>query len=198
MVESISNPVGRTTIMTDYLNDEVLKYFFDTDCHKSRIVKKNESSHIYNIKPNCDINNQLYKKELFLVLRKKFNKKFICCVCQEINSCFASTFRSRHCVKCNIEFLRLKKLKQFVNVRKRKNRIKNIDDGTITAKSLAVLFDKQNGKCFYCSCGLVTNYHLDHIMPISKSGLHTLVNVQYLCQPCNNKKYNKVYYVAGK
>lgn len=197
----MAEDVGRPTVMTPevigLLNNEVLEYFFNTNSHYERIVKKEEISNIFNIKPSCDINKELYKKELFIVLRRKFNKKFICCICRKRVSSYISKFRSRHCVECKDEFLKLKKLKQFINVRKRKNRIKHIDDGTITAKRLAVLFAKQDGKCSYCSQELVTNYHLDHIMPISKGGLHTLTNVQYLCQPCNNKKYNKVPYVTG-
>ncbi|MCD6151560.1 MAG: HNH endonuclease, partial [Deltaproteobacteria bacterium] len=35
------------------------------------------------------------------------------------------------------------------------------------------------------------NLHLDHIQPISKGGMHSIHNVQWLCKTCNLQKGNK-------
>jgi len=44
---------------------------------------------------------------------------------------------------------------------------------------------------FYLNCP--GGYEVDHIIPISKGGLHTLTNLQYLTISENRKKSNKIY-----
>lgn len=56
--------------------------------------------------------------------------------------------------------------------------------------TLSELLDKQGKRCAYCKTKQGP-FHLDHIMPLSLGGPHTADNVQALCQPCNQKKYNK-------
>ena len=49
-------------------------------------------------------------------------------------------------------------------------------------------------KCKICNCNLKEcEYHLDHIIPLSKWWLHTILNVQRLCQKCNIVKQDKIY-----
>jgi 5-methylcytosine-specific restriction endonuclease McrA len=43
---------------------------------------------------------------------------------------------------------------------------------------------------FYLNCP--NGYEVDHIIPISKGGLHTLENLQYLTISENRRKSNKV------
>lgn len=43
---------------------------------------------------------------------------------------------------------------------------------------------------FYANCP--EGYEVDHIIPISKGGLHTLSNLQYLTKTENRKKSNKI------
>lgn len=61
------------------------------------------------------------------------------------------------------------------------------------------VFKKYDGKCqkcgkllsFECSC-LSDDYpSIDHIVPISKGGVHTWENVQLLCRKCNYEKGSK-------
>ncbi len=43
---------------------------------------------------------------------------------------------------------------------------------------------------FYMNCP--AGYEVDHIIPVSKGGLHTLENLQYLTISENRKKSNKL------
>jgi 5-methylcytosine-specific restriction endonuclease McrA len=41
-------------------------------------------------------------------------------------------------------------------------------------------------------CGAGENLHLDHIVPISRGGLHSVGNLQMLCQRCNLSKNSQL------
>ena len=41
-------------------------------------------------------------------------------------------------------------------------------------------------------CGSNKKLHLDHIIPLSRGGNHSVGNLQMLCQHCNNSKHAKV------
>lgn len=68
------------------------------------------------------------------------------------------------------------------------------DDGTITTEAIDELLKKQNYKCAICKTSITLrgNRHLDHIIPLSKDGIHSINNVQWLCVRCNVKKGNKL------
>ena len=50
--------------------------------------------------------------------------------------------------------------------------------------------DKKAIQIFYLNCP--EGYEVDHIIPISKGGLHSLDNLQYLTISENRKKSNKL------
>lgn len=66
--------------------------------------------------------------------------------------------------------------------------------------SLAELMRKFKGRCNYCKTLCVkpdgrndpSEATVDHIMPLSKGGLHLWNNVQLLCRRCNTAKKDKV------
>lgn len=85
--------------------------------------------------------------------------------------------------------------------RKHKRRIieRHASDGTIPIKvgwdrmttELKTMLDAQDNKCNICECSVshdLGNLHLDHVKPISKGGLHSITNVQWLCASCNLSK----------
>ena len=51
--------------------------------------------------------------------------------------------------------------------------------------------DKEKIKLFYANCP--EGYEVDHILPLSKGGLHHEDNLQYLTKLENRIKYNKVF-----
>jgi hypothetical protein len=66
-------------------------------------------------------------------------------------------------------------------------------DGTVTTAALLQLAQKQNNKCYYCGTSINIedkNTHLDHYIPLSKGGKHSIKNVVWSCSKCNLSKNN--------
>ncbi len=75
----------------------------------------------------------------------------------------------------------------------------NTTDGTIPinniyplTEELIALLKLQNNKCNNCKCDITINKHLDHHVPLSKGGTHTIDNVVWLCPSCNLSKNAKM------
>lgn len=49
----------------------------------------------------------------------------------------------------------------------------------------------QGHRCAYCPAELGDRPHLDHVVPLSRGGTHTLDNVVWSCAPCNLSKHAK-------
>lgn len=62
--------------------------------------------------------------------------------------------------------------------------------GAHTWEDIEQLLIEQNYKCFYCKKAL-TNYHVDHKMPVSKGGRNDKGNLCCACPSCNLKKKDK-------
>ncbi len=76
--------------------------------------------------------------------------------------------------------------------RERKRLIRETKDGTITKESLGHMYETQFHKCDYCECDLdIFGKHLDHILPLTRGGMHTLSNVHWVCPKCNLSKNDK-------
>ncbi len=69
----------------------------------------------------------------------------------------------------------------------RRAKTKNKFDAVFLQK----LCELQKWKCACCGVSIRQKRHLDHIVPLSKGGLHHKLNVQFLCPPCNMKKHSK-------
>ena len=64
-------------------------------------------------------------------------------------------------------------------------------EGTHTTKDIKWLLEKQNYKCVYCKKSLRKEYHVDHIIALSKGGGNGKNNLQMLCPTCNLRKNAK-------
>ena len=63
--------------------------------------------------------------------------------------------------------------------------------GDVSPDIVGSLMERQAGKCVAPRCGvsLAKGYHLDHIIPLSKGGMHDDSNLQLLCPHCNISKH---------
>lgn len=72
----------------------------------------------------------------------------------------------------------------------RRSRIKTSrSDNPLTQEQWESICKKYDYKCL--RCGEVKPLTIDHIIPLSKGGLHTASNVQPLCKSCNSKKHTQ-------
>jgi len=67
--------------------------------------------------------------------------------------------------------------------------------GTYTGKELTELFEKQEGKCFYCGDLIYSSFdkelHVDHMVPLIKGGPNDITNIALACSKCNLSKHDK-------
>lgn len=64
--------------------------------------------------------------------------------------------------------------------------------GTHNASDIRRLFAKQRGKCAYCECDISNQYHVDHVIPLSRGGTNYPDNLALACPHCNLSKNNKL------
>jgi 5-methylcytosine-specific restriction endonuclease McrA len=58
--------------------------------------------------------------------------------------------------------------------------------------AIKVLWARQRGLCGICCKGLSpVDFHIDHIMPLVRGGLHVMGNLQLAHRMCNQKKAGK-------
>lgn len=105
----------------------------------------------------------------------------------------------RRCLQCNRDDLRsayhrrmaeeqdyaVRNMLNNHNVRARKFG----DSNQLTVEDAMWLWDTLGVLCL--ACGSADEPTLDHVIPTSVGGLNVADNLQPLCKPCNNRKYNK-------
>jgi 5-methylcytosine-specific restriction endonuclease McrA len=55
-----------------------------------------------------------------------------------------------------------------------------------------VVFERDQGICGICGTAVIGKFHVDHVIPLSKGGLHTYGNVQTVHPICNERKGPKL------
>lgn len=73
---------------------------------------------------------------------------------------------------------------------KNRNRLARIRNarGSHTPNDVQEILALQGKKCAYCRTDISDNYHVDHIIPVSKGGDNGRRNIQCLCPTCNVRK----------
>ena len=67
----------------------------------------------------------------------------------------------------------------------------------VTRKELQALLSAFDGKCVYCDATEEETgqpFHVDHIIPVSKSGRHHISNLVVACPSCNAQKGNRPFF----
>ena len=153
------------------------------ESNKEKIAEKKKAYHEANREAICERSRQWYKdnKERALAACKQYyeaNKEKMAAAKQRYYQNHKEEQR-----ECN---------------RRRKQRIAAGD--TIRRSQYSSLFDKQQGLCAYCGKKMKTDgdyLHRDfctveHIIPISRNGQHTIDNIVFACRKCNTSKGTKL------
>src|SRR3990167_4612700 len=62
--------------------------------------------------------------------------------------------------------------------------------GCLTTQEWREILRLSKGRCFYCK--QPAKLTMDHVIPLSKDGPHTMSNVVAACQPCNSRKNDRI------
>lgn len=55
------------------------------------------------------------------------------------------------------------------------------------------VYERDGGKCYMCGTSVdARSFHLDHLIPLIKGGLHETSNTAVSCPPCNLSKHSKI------
>ena len=128
-------------------------------------------------------------KQLNRILLKK-GRRF-CGSCNRILDVSAFSARSdgklfNPCIECR----KLNQTRQASN-EKRDIAIKSTDDGTLTKEAVKQLFISQK-ECLVCNTPMrFEDKTMDHVVPLSKGGAHSVRNVMIMCYSCNSRKSAK-------
>lgn len=60
--------------------------------------------------------------------------------------------------------------------------------GTHSAADVRAQYERQSGRCYYCQKVVVSGYHVDHVIPLSKGGSNGPENIVIACADCNLRK----------
>lgn len=67
--------------------------------------------------------------------------------------------------------------------------------GRYNGDDLKLLFEKQDGKCFYCGELIYSSFdkelHVDHKIPLSRGGKNDISNIALACSKCNLSKHTQ-------
>jgi 5-methylcytosine-specific restriction endonuclease McrA len=82
-----------------------------------------------------------------------------------------------------------KRLTKVSNARRRARL--NEAEGSHSAADVQAKLEGQHRRCWHCSKKL-KNYHVDHLIPLSRGGSNGPENIVIACPKCNLRKHNKL------
>lgn len=94
--------------------------------------------------------------------------------------------------KHTTEWVRRNRERAREQVRRRRARLKGVDSRLVTERDIRRLYWRQRGQCAYCGVSLGTDYHVDHVIPVSRGGRNSVGNLLLACPTCNLSKGDKL------
>lgn len=88
----------------------------------------------------------------------------------------------------NNEWRNKNKEKAAIHIHNRRARKLGNGGSSYTKDDVKQLIVFQKQKCAICEILIKSNYHIDHIIPLSKGGSNAKENIQLLCPSCNLSK----------
>ncbi len=83
--------------------------------------------------------------------------------------------------------------REYAAVHDRNKKAKRLNvDGEHTAEDIHHIYEKQKGLCYYCKKHVWLDYHVDHVIPLSRGGSNGPENLVIACPECNMSKHNKL------
>jgi 5-methylcytosine-specific restriction endonuclease McrA len=142
-------------------------------------------------KPTLHCTRQCMGRDIYESRKRKQTRARRCVVCDVEFSPIPSHFRT---TTCSVECLDVSKRFQHHD-QKRRRRLKL--GAAVHSISVMVVFRRDKWQCQSCGCSTPKSLRgtlddnapeLDHVIPVSKGGGHTLDNLQCLCRLCNQLK----------
>ncbi len=65
-------------------------------------------------------------------------------------------------------------------------------EGSYTEGDIKAQYTRQKGKCFWCGKRVGKDYHVDHVVPLSRGGSNWPENLVISCATCNLQKRDKM------
>jgi CRISPR/Cas system Type II protein with McrA/HNH and RuvC-like nuclease domain len=66
--------------------------------------------------------------------------------------------------------------------------------GSVSPQYIEQQYQHQGGRCYWCSKLVENDYHVDHVIPVSRGGTNTPGNLVITCPFCNRSKGNRLPY----
>lgn len=81
--------------------------------------------------------------------------------------------------------------KKVEQAHRRRARLYGQLDFDLPPNFVNLIKENQNNKCVYCSIDIKNKYTIDHVIPISRGGKHSIENIVISCPTCNFSKHTK-------
>jgi len=89
--------------------------------------------------------------------------------------------------------LRLRRNPERVRVVQRNRYARQMGaEGHHTAQDIEILYKAQKGRCYWCDKRVGKDYHVDHVIPLSRGGTNWPSNLVIACAYCNCSRGNKL------
>lgn len=80
---------------------------------------------------------------------------------------------------------------QIKAIRANARAIRRKAEGTHTKADIIAIYNRQQGRCYYCDIALNNSYHVDHKIPLCRDGTNLPENLVCACPTCNLRKGRK-------